>query len=134
MMHLSGLDAIRPRRRLEVAPYTAVRQELVETTDGDPFNDGARVFGSVGLDVKASVRAGLVLDVTLNPDFGQAEVDPAVINLTAYETFFQEKRRFFIEGAEIFNNFGRGAPTISLASTTPVRMRFTRGASAARRQ
>ncbi len=49
-----------------------------------------------------------MLDATINPDFGQAEVDPAVVNLTAYETFFQEKRRFFIEGAEIFNNFGQG--------------------------
>jgi hypothetical protein len=108
MMHLAGLDGVRPRRRLELAPYTAVRQELVEAEDGDPFNDGARMFGSVGLDVKTSMPGGLVLDATINPDFGQAEVDPAVVNLTAYETFFQEKRRFFIEGAEIFNNFGRG--------------------------
>ena len=108
MMHLTSLDGVRARRRLEVAPYTAVRQEFVEATDGDPFNDGARVFGSVGLDVKTSVKGALVLDATINPDFGQAEVDPAVVNLTAYETFFQEKRRFFIEGSEIFNNFGRG--------------------------
>src|SRR5688572_25320692 len=108
MMHLTSLDGVLPRRRLELAPYTAVRQELVEAKNGDPFNDGARVFGSVGLDVKASVPGGLVVDATINPDFGQAEVDPAVVNLTAYETFFDEKRRFFIEGAEIFNNFGRG--------------------------
>ena len=108
MMHLTGLDGVHPRRRLEVAPYMALRQELVEAKDGDPFNDGARVFGSIGLDLKTSAPGGLVLDATINPDFGQAEVDPAVVNLTAYETFFQEKRRFFIEGAEIFNNFGRG--------------------------
>lgn len=108
MMHLTGLDGVRARRRLEVAPYTAVRQEFVEAEAGDPFNDGARLFGSIGLDVKTSVRGGLVLDATINPDFGQAEVDPAVVNLTAYETFFDEKRRFFIEGSEIFNNFGRG--------------------------
>ena len=57
---------------------------------------------------QGSVTGGLVLDATINPDFGQAEVDPAVVNLTAYETFFPEKRRFFIEGSEIFNNFGRG--------------------------
>ncbi len=108
MMHLTSLDSVRARRRLEIAPYTAVRQELVEAKAGDPFNDGARVFGSVGLDIKTSVPGGLVLDATINPDFGQAEVDPAVVNLTAYETFFDEKRRFFIEGADIFNNFGRG--------------------------
>ena len=108
MMHLEGLDGVRSRRRLEVAPYAAVRQELVEAENGDPFNDGVRVFGAIGVDVKASMPGGLVLDATINPDFGQAEVDPAVVNLTAYETFFQEKRRFFIEGADIFNNFGRG--------------------------
>jgi hypothetical protein len=108
MMHLTGLDDVRARRRLEVAPYTAVRQEFVDADAGDPFNDGLRVFGSVGLDLKTSMPGGLVLDATINPDFGQAEVDPAVVNLTAYETYFDEKRRFFIEGAEIFNNFGRG--------------------------
>ena len=108
MMHLTGLDGVSPRRRLELAPYTAVRQELVEPEAGDPFNDGARTFGSIGVDVKASVGGGFVLDAAINPDFGQAEVDPAVVNLTAYETFFEEKRRFFIDGSEIFNNFGRG--------------------------
>ncbi len=108
MMHLVGVDEVRPRRRLEIAPYVAARQEFVEREAGDPFNDGARTFGSLGVDVKASLRGGLVLDATINPDFGQAEVDPAVVNLTAYETFFQEKRRFFIEGSEIFNNFGSG--------------------------
>ena len=108
MMHLTGLDGVRPRRRLELAPYTAARQEFVEAQEGNPFNDGSRLFGSIGLDVKASMPGGMVLDATINPDFGQAEVDPAVVNLTAYETFFQEKRRFFIEGAEIFNNFAHG--------------------------
>ena len=108
MMHLGGIDGVHPRRRLELAPYMAARQELVEADAGDPFNDGSRTFGYVGLDFKASVRGGLLLDATINPDFGQAEVDPAVVNLTAYETFFPEKRRFFIEGAEIFNNFGQG--------------------------
>jgi hypothetical protein len=108
MMHLGGIDGVRPRRRLELAPYVAARQEFVEAESGNPFNDGSRLFGSTGLDIKASVRGGLVLDATINPDFGQAEVDPAVVNLTAYETFFQERRRFFIDGAEIFNNFGHG--------------------------
>ena len=108
MMHLSGLEGVRPRRRLELAPYLAARQEFVEADAGDPFNDGSRLFGAIGVDVKASVPGGLLLDATINPDFGQAEVDPAVVNLTAYETFFQEKRRFFIDGAEIFNNFGHG--------------------------
>ena len=76
--------------------------------DGDPFNDGSRMFGSLGVDVKASVKGGLVLDATINPDFGQAEVDPAVVNLSAYETFFQEKRRFFIEGRGHLQQFRAG--------------------------
>jgi hypothetical protein len=108
MMHLSGVGDVRPRRRLELAPYVAARQEYLESDAGNPFNDGSRFAGSVGVDAKASVPGGLVLDLTINPDFGQAEVDPAVVNLTAYETFFPEKRRFFIDGAEIFNNFGEG--------------------------
>jgi hypothetical protein len=109
MAHLIGLEGIRARRQIEFAPYTALRQEFVEPDDpADPLNDGARVFGSIGLDVKAPLPGGLTLDATINPDFGQAEVDPAVVNLSAFETFFQEKRRFFIEGAEIFNNFGAG--------------------------
>ena len=109
MAHLTGLEGVRPRRQIELAPYTAARQEFVQPEDdADPFNDGARTFGSVGLDVKAPMPGGLTLDATINPDFGQAEVDPAVVNLSRYETFFQEKRRFFIEGSEIFNNFGTG--------------------------
>lgn len=110
MIQLVGLDGIRRSgTNLELAPYTAVRQEFVEPGKAnDPFNDGSRLFGSVGLDMKARVAGGLTLDATLNPDFGQAEVDPAVVNLSAFETFFDEKRRFFIEGSEIFNNFGLG--------------------------
>ena len=54
------------------------------------------------------MTSSLSLDGTINPDFGQVEVDPAVVNLTAFETFFEEKRPFFIEGANIFSNFGRG--------------------------
>ena len=109
MVPLTGLDGIHPARRLELAPYTAMRQEFVQPSRaGDPFNDGSRTFGAVGLDLKAGVTSGLTLDATINPDFGQAEVDPAVVNLSAFETFFDEKRRFFIEGSEIFGNFGTG--------------------------
>ena len=109
MIQLVGIDGVRPGRHLELAPYTAARQEFIQPVrSGDPFNDGSRVFGSIGLDLKARVTNSLTLDATVNPDFGQAEVDPAVVNLSAFETFFDEKRRFFIEGSEIFNNFGTG--------------------------
>ncbi len=64
-------------------------------------------FAGAGLDLKYRVSSNLSLDGTINPDFGQVEVDPAVVNLTAFETFFEEKRPFFIEGANIFSNFGQ---------------------------
>ena len=108
MAHLEGLDGISPQRTLELLPYVLSRAEYVApATAGDPFNDGTRLFAGGGLDLKYRVSSSLTLDGTVNPDFGQVEVDPAVVNLTAFETFFEEKRPFFIEGANIFSNFGR---------------------------
>jgi hypothetical protein len=107
MGHLDGLDGVSPRRTVELLPYLVSRAEYVEPAAGDPFNDGARAFASAGLDLKYRVSSSLSIDATINPDFGQVEVDPAVVNLTAFETFFEEKRPFFIEGANIFSNFGR---------------------------
>ena len=107
MVELTGLDGIRPRRNLELLPYTAARTEFVQPQrPGNPFNDGARAFGSAGLDVKWALNSNLRVNATVNPDFGQVEVDPAVVNLTAFETFFDEKRPFFLEGSQIFTNFG----------------------------
>ena len=108
MGHLDGLDGVAPRRTVELVPYVVTRAEYVEPEDGDPFNDGARAFAGTGVDLKYRMTSSLSLDGTVNPDFGQVEVDPAVVNLTAFETFFEEKRPFFIEGANIFSNFGRG--------------------------
>jgi hypothetical protein len=108
MGHLEGLNGVSPQRTLELLPYLSSRAEYVApSTAGDPFNDGTRLFGSAGLDLKYRPTSSLTLDGTINPDFGQVEVDPAVVNLTAFETFFEEKRPFFIEGANIFSNFGR---------------------------
>ena len=108
MAHLTGFEGLAPRRSVELLPYVVSRAEFIDPPDGDPFNDGARMFGSMGLDLKYRVSSSLTLDGAINPDFGQVEVDPAVVNLTAFETFFEEKRPFFIEGANIFGNFGRG--------------------------
>ena len=74
---------------------------------GNPFNDGSRFFTTAGLDMKYGVSSSLTLDATFNPDFGQVEVDPAVVNLTQFETFFEERRPFFTEGAQVFGNFGK---------------------------
>ena len=106
MGHLEGLDGLRPRRHVELLPYTAGRNEFIAPAAGNPFNDGSRPFGSAGMDVKWGITSNLTLDGSFNPDFGQVEVDPAVVNLTAFETFFDEKRPFFLEGGQIFNNYG----------------------------
>jgi hypothetical protein len=109
MGHLTGLTAIAPKPRLELLPYAATRAEFVAPLrSGDPFNDGSRAGASLGLDVKWGISSSLTLDGTINPDFGQVEVDPAVVNLSAFETFFSERRPFFTEGAQIFNNYGQG--------------------------
>jgi hypothetical protein len=109
MGHLEGLDGISARHSAELLPYAVTRAEFVDPPGpNDPFNDGSRLFSGAGVDLKYRVSSSLSLDGTINPDFGQVEVDPAVVNLTAFETFFEEKRPFFIEGANLFSNFGRG--------------------------
>src|SRR6266850_5979232 len=109
MDDLEGLSGVEFRRHLDLMPYVANRTEFVQPASGnDPFNDGAREFGATGIDVKYGVSSNVTLDATVNPDFGQVEVDPAVVNLSAFETFFPEKRPFFLEGANIFGNFGMG--------------------------
>jgi hypothetical protein len=108
MAHLVGVTGITAPRQFEVLPYTVARAEFIAPGDaGNPFNDGARAFGGTGLDVKYGLTSNFTLSAAINPDFGQVEVDPAVVNLTAFETFFSERRPFFIEGSQIFNNFGR---------------------------
>jgi hypothetical protein len=106
--HLDDLNGISPERNLELLPYATTRVERMGTTAaGDPLNDPTRLLGGAGLDLKWGLTSSFTLDGTVNPDFGQVEVDPAVVNLTAFETFFQEKRPFFIEGSQQFATFGR---------------------------
>jgi uncharacterized protein DUF5916 len=100
--HLTGLGPLRAQRRLELAPYALVRAAYAPTAAGDPFQNGHDYQGSAGLDLKYGLTSDLTLNATVNPDFGQVEVDPAVVNLTAFETFFPEKRPFFVEGADVF--------------------------------
>ncbi|PYQ38018.1 MAG: hypothetical protein DMF77_25250 [Acidobacteria bacterium] len=108
MAHLEGIRGIPPARHLELLPYASVREEYIAPArPGNPFNDGSRPFGGVGLDVKYGLTSNMTMAAAINPDFGQVEVDPAVVNLTAYETFFDEKRPFFTEGAQVFSHFAR---------------------------
>jgi len=105
---LEGIRGIKPGRHIELMPYTTGQAQLRPQEPGNPFETGKRFTGNAGFDLKLSLKSNLTFDATVNPDFGQVEVDPAVINLSAYETYFSEKRPFFIEGASIFNGFGRG--------------------------
>jgi hypothetical protein len=112
MAHLVGIAEVRPGRHLELVPYARAQAEYVEPrADGDPFNDGSRYSAGAGLDLEYGLGTGMTLVGALNPDFGQVEVDPAVVNLTAFETFFEEKRPFFTEGSQIFLRFGRSGAT-----------------------
>ena len=105
---LEGLRGISPGGRVELMPYAVTQAQFRPAQDGNPFETGHRALGNAGFDLKVGLKSNLTLDATVNPDFGQVEVDPAVLNLSAYETYYQEKRPFFIEGASLFNNFGRG--------------------------
>jgi hypothetical protein len=100
--HLVGLGPLRAERRVELAPYVLAQGSYAPVAAGDPFQSGHEYHGSAGLDLKYGVTSNLTLNATVNPDFGQVEVDPAVVNLSVFETFFPEKRPFFVEGADAF--------------------------------
>ena len=90
-------------KRLELLPYTVGRYQRLQTGDANnPYYDPRKLDGRFGADLKYLLTSNVTLDATINPDFGQVEVDPAVVNLSAFETFFQEKRPFFIEGSGTF--------------------------------
>jgi hypothetical protein len=114
---LHGLADLGVPRRLEILPYTSASLTRDPANGANPFYRANAFKQSVGADVRMGLPAGLTLTGTVNPDFGQVEVDPAVVNLSAFETFFPEKRPFFVEGSDIFgfgslNTFNStGAPT-----------------------
>ena len=99
MGELHGLLGLPSPRRLEVAPYAVTKNVQVATSTGGVARD-QQITG--GADVKYGITSNLTVDATLNPDFGQVEADPGVLNLSAFETFFPERRPFFIEGGGTF--------------------------------
>src|SRR5687768_12870460 len=103
--HVEGIRVRERPRGLEILPYVVSRAAYVPIREGDqgnPFRDASEYTARVGGDLKALLTSNLTLDLTVNPDFGQVEVDPAVVNLSAFETSFQEKRPFFVEGSGLF--------------------------------
>ena len=103
--YLDGIKDIAPFRRLEVVPFVLAKSSSVAHPGSLPssIDWGRSEKASGGADIKYGLTPNLTLDATVNPDFGQVEADPSVVNLSAFETFFQERRPFFIEGAGFYN-------------------------------
>lgn len=101
--HLEGMRVMGSSRNLELLPYVATQASRVAAGPNDPFHSGTQSQARVGVDVKYLLTPNLTLDATINPDFGQVEVDPAVVNLSAFENFFSERRPFFVSGSGIFD-------------------------------
>ena len=109
MGELDGLQGIEPRKQLDLTPYGVASVKTYEAEEGNPYATGTDPGWNIGLDGKIGVTNNLTLDFTINPDFGQVEADPSEVNLTAFETYFEEKRPFFIEGKNITSfNVGLG--------------------------
>jgi hypothetical protein len=104
---LLGIEGITPSTHLELLPYSTGKGEFGVNDPNNPFNPGHKYSPGLGLDIRAGLGNSLTLNGTINPDFGQVELDPAVVNLTDVETVFQEKRPFFTEGVNIYQ-FGNG--------------------------
>jgi hypothetical protein len=85
-----------------VVPYAVAELETQPREEGNTLVEGREPGGQAGVDLKYAVTPGVTLTGTVNPDFGQVEADPAVVNLSAFETFFPERRPFFLEGSGIF--------------------------------
>jgi hypothetical protein len=101
---LRGITDVASSRRVELRPYVAAASTVTASRDaGNPFDRGGNVEPRVGADVKMGVGPNLTLDATINPDFGQVEADPAEVNLSGVETFFDERRFFFTKGAGLLN-------------------------------
>ena len=101
---LKGLKNLKSKKVADLMPYAVARTDRYEKEPGNPFKEsGKKNQLEVGLDGKLGLTNNLTLDFTINPDFGQVEADPSEVNLTSFETFFQEKRPFFIEGKNILS-------------------------------
>ena len=99
---LTNLSLNQTPKRLELVPYVVGQVNTQPIEDGNPLVSSRDQKATVGADLKYAVRPGMTLTATVNPDFGQVEADPAVVNLSGFETFFSERRPFFVEGAGNF--------------------------------
>jgi hypothetical protein len=99
---VDGIEHVQPGRRLELLPYASGGVDVEPVEAGDPLNNHVSALHKVGLDLKYGLGHAFTLSGTINPDFGQIEADPSVVNLGPTELFFAEKRPFFLEGVDLF--------------------------------
>ena len=103
---LDGISNLPKSRRIELSPYTSLKYQTSGKEAGNPYATGKEWGYGAGLDGKIGLSSDFTLDFTINPDFGQVEADPSTINLSAFETWYEEKRPFFLEGKNIFDMMG----------------------------
>ena len=125
---LTGLDDLHPVRHIELLPYVASDATMRGSPDlANPFDQRTQVGARAGGDLKLGIGSSTTIAVTANPDFGQVEADPAVVNLSAFESFFDERRPFFTENRQLLAGNGPayfysrrigGAPRGELADGT----------------
>ncbi len=104
--HLDGLRLSGGTSNLELLPYVASTAKAMLADPRDPYHAGVKTSIRMGLDLKYLLTSNLTLDATFNPDFGQVEVDPAVVNLSVFEVQFPERRPFFLSGSGVFSYGG----------------------------
>jgi hypothetical protein len=100
---LHGLKDIPMHKQVEIAPYVIAQADKYKKEPGNPFANGFDKKLSVGLDGKLAITNDLILDFTVNPDFGQVEADPSQVRIDGFQNFFPEQRPFFVESRNIFD-------------------------------
>jgi len=123
MGNLGGLREIDPPLNLTLIPYVSGKADFHSRRVDAPATSSTT--DQVGLDIKYSLSPSFTLDGTINPDFGQVEVDEAILNLTVFETRYPEKRPFFIEGSQMFT-FGSSIDNGTQATGIPLALFFSR--------
>jgi len=104
---LTGINGVKSNRPVEIIPYVASNAKLnSEINPDNPFDNKVENNPNIGGDVKFGIGSNLTLEATVNPDFGQVDADPAVVNLSAFEVFFPERRPFFTEGRQLLEGDG----------------------------
>ena len=111
---LHGIQGLKPKKQLEIQPYTVVRTRTFAKEEGNPFATGSESDFNVGVDGKIGLTSDITLDFTINPDFGQVEADPSALALDGFQIFFDERRPFFVENSNLFSfqvsNLDAGGP------------------------